>query len=90
MTARTQQISERLQALLPTHLEIQDESAQHIGHVGNTTGASHIALTIVSESFRDLSSLKRHQLVYQQLKDLIPQEIHAIRIQAHTPEEMQR
>lgn len=79
-------IEKRLQeALNPSFIEVIDESHLHIGHEGAKTGASHFALTIVSSHFENLSAVKRHQLVYEQLKDLIPKEIHALKIKATTP-----
>ncbi len=81
-------IEKRLRdALSPTLIHIVDESHLHVGHEGAKTGASHFALTIVSEKFAHLSAVKRHQLVYEQLKDLIPKEIHALKIKANTPQE---
>jgi BolA protein len=76
------------QALAPLKLEIIDESYKHIGHEGAKTGASHFAVSIVSAEFEGLSSIKRHQLIYDILGDLIPQDIHALKIQAKTPEEV--
>ncbi len=85
---RKELIESRLEkALEPTQLVVIDESHQHIGHEGAKGGASHFALTIVSPAFADLSSVKRHQLIYSYLTDLIPQEIHALKITAKTPQE---
>lgn len=81
-------IAERLtQALSPMTLEIIDESHRHVGHEGAKGGASHFALLIVSSQFEGLSAIKRHQLIYQALQDLIPHEIHALKIKSKTPEE---
>lgn len=74
-------------ALAPLHLEVLDESHLHIGHEGAKTGASHFSVVIVSAKFATLPLIKRHQLIYQQLGDLIPKEIHALKIKAKTPEE---
>lgn len=84
-TERSKLIKARLQALAPIELEIVDESHKHRGHIGAKSGASHFALTIVSAEFIGVSLIKRHQLIYQLLDDLIPQEIHALRISARTP-----
>lgn len=80
-------IANRLAALSPVTLEIIDESAAHVGHPGAQGGASHFALIIVSSQFVGLSLIKRHQMIYHLLKDLIPHEIHALKINARTPEE---
>jgi BolA protein len=81
-------IEEKLQVLQPIALEIIDESYLHVGHEGAKGGAKHFALTIVSEQFSGLALVKRHQLVYAQLKDLIPTKIHALKIQANSPDEI--
>lgn len=79
-------IEERLtQALSPLFLEVIDESHQHIGHAGAKSGASHFAVVIIAKQFEGLSLIQRHQMIYALLKDLIPQEIHALKIQAKVP-----
>ena len=77
-------INTRLASLEPISLEIQDDSALHAGHKGNT-GGGHFSLTIVSSQFSQKSPIMRHRLVYQALADLIPQHIHAISILAISP-----
>jgi BolA protein len=87
-TQRKETIENRLRkALSPASLELVDESHLHQGHPGAASGASHFALKIVSDAFISLSAIKRHQLIYDQLKDLIPSEIHALKINAKTPDE---
>lgn len=82
---RKELIEKRLTAAFsPSVITVIDESHQHVGHEGAKGGGSHFALTIVSAAFADLPLLKRHQLIYEQLKDLIPHEIHAIKINAST------
>ncbi|MBC7755281.1 MAG: BolA family transcriptional regulator [Bdellovibrio sp.] len=77
-------IKTRLANLEPISLEIQDDSALHAGHAGNT-GGGHFSLTIVSSQFSQKSPIMRHRLIYQALSDLIPQHIHAISILAISP-----
>ena len=72
--------------LAPIHLDIQDDSALHVGHAGNT-GGGHFSLTIVSEAFDGLSLLKRHRLVYEAASSLMKSDIHALSIKAFTPTE---
>ncbi|HEB78069.1 MAG TPA: BolA family transcriptional regulator [Methylothermaceae bacterium] len=87
MTDRVQLIKERLQqALSPVHMELVDASAAHAGHA-QAQGAGHFYLTIVSEAFAGKTPVQRHQLVYQALGDLMHTEIHALSIQAYTPDE---
>ena len=73
-------------ALNPETLEIIDQSAAHAGHAGNR-GGGHYFVTIVSDQFSDLNLVKRHQLIYQALGDLMQHEIHALSINALTPSE---
>ena len=77
-------ITSRLATLEPISLKIQDDSALHAGHAGNT-GGGYFTLTIVSSQFSQKSPIMRHRLIYQLLADLIPQHIHAISILAISP-----
>ncbi len=88
--ARLKAISEHLQALAPSVLELTDESHLHAGHAGAASGGGHFRLLIVSEQFRGLAVLARHRRVYESLAAMIPQEIHALSIEALTPEQAQR
>ena len=82
----TDTIEERLAVLHPISLEIQDDSALHAGHAGNT-GGGHFTLKIVSSQFSQKSQIIRHRLIYQALTDLIPQQIHALSIIAISPDD---
>ena len=46
--ARLALVRERLQALNPTTLEIEDESHLHAGHAGAQGGASHFRVKIAA------------------------------------------
>lgn len=48
---------------------------------------THFAARIVAPQFAQLRSLARHQLVYQTLGELMGREIHALSIEALTPQE---
>lgn len=79
-----------LQALKPTSLTLVDNSHQHAGHAGNDMdGESHFELQIIAEAFEGLNLVKRHQLIYMILGDIMPQ-IHALQIQSLTPAEAER
>jgi BolA protein len=82
----TDEIQQRLATLEPTTLELEDESALHAGHKGNT-GGGHFKLLIVSSQFCGKSQIMRHRLVYQALADMMPHKIHAISIQAIASDE---
>ena len=75
------------EAFHPELIEIIDQSAAHAGHSGNRQGGGHYFVTIVAESFTGLTMVKRHQLIYQALNDLMKEEIHALSINALTPSE---
>jgi BolA protein len=80
-------IRERLTALQPLALELEDESAQHAGHAGSRpSGGSHWRLAIVSEAFRGKTPVARHRMVYEALGDLMKRDIHALKIEASAPE----
>lgn len=81
-------IRQRLSALEPETYTLEDESAQHKGHVGAAGGGGHYRLTLVSPKFRHLSPLARHRLVYEAMGELMQREIHALTITALTPEEL--
>jgi BolA family transcriptional regulator, general stress-responsive regulator len=74
------------EALHPVTLAITDDSHLHAGHAGAREGR-HFSVQIVSESFTDLSRVKRHRLVYDALHLLIPRGIHALAIEARAPGE---
>jgi acid stress-induced BolA-like protein IbaG/YrbA len=48
---------------------------------------THFSARIVSASFAGLRGVARHQLVYRALGELVGREIHALSIEALTPEE---
>ena len=69
--------------LSPTQLQVQDESAEHAGHVGaNGTGfGSHFRVRIASPLFAGKSRLQCHRLVYDALHDFMAQGLHALAIE---------
>jgi len=81
-----QQLRQRLTVLQPSRLDIQDDSAQHRGHAGNS-GGGHYSITIESSLFAGKSTIIRHRLVYQAVGDLAASGIHALSIQAIAPGE---
>lgn len=89
MTSITDEIRSRLAILDPVLLDIQDDSAKHAGHAGNT-GGGHFNLMIVSSQFCGKSQIIRHRSVYQALEGMIPGRIHALSIQAIATDEPYR
>ena len=85
---RIAEIKERLvRELSPSHIEIIDESHLHAGHAGAASGAGHFNVFIISDKFTGQSAIQRHRMVYLAVNDLMPSEIHALSINAQTPEE---
>ena len=69
--------------LSPTQLQVQDESAEHAGHVGaNGSGfGTHFRVRIASPQFAGKSRVQRHRLVYDALHDFMAQGLHALAIE---------
>ena len=68
-------------ALAPESLQVIDESHLHAGHAGARDGR-HFSVRVASPRFNGLSRVARHRLVYDALRSLIPQGIHALAIDA--------
>ena len=77
------------EALAPVALEVIDESFQHQGHAGaNGSGfGTHFRVRITSHLFTDKSAVMRHRLVYDALREFMVQGLHALAIEARSPEE---
>ena len=70
----------------PVALELVDDSAAHAGHAGAREG-SHFNLRIVSARFAGLPRISRHRLVYDALRPWMAEGVHALAIDARTPDE---
>jgi BolA protein len=84
-----EQLQQRLQQVLqPTQLEVLDESHQHHSHAGaNGTGfGTHFRVRITAKAFAGKSAVARHRLVYDALQDFMDQGLHALAIEAQTPQ----
>ena len=84
----TERIRDKLTALAPETLEIEDESALHAGHEGAKGGGGHYRITLVCARFAGKPLQARHRMVYQALEDLMHGDIHALAIQAYAPDEI--
>jgi BolA protein len=82
-----ERIRERLQALQPLLLAIDDDSALHAGHEGARSGGGHYRLRMVSQRFAGLPRLARHRLVYDSLGPMMQREVHALSLVLQTPED---
>jgi len=92
MSPRTETIQQLLnEALAPAKLELHDDSQSHAGHAGaRESGGGHFYATIVSSAFEGKTLVRRHQLVYEALGDMMRTEIHALSIKAYTPAEFEQ
>ena len=84
---RIKLIKENLESLKPLEINIKDQGHLHAGHAGAKSGG-HFDLFIVSEEFKGKNSLERHRIIYQRLDILMKTEIHALSIQALSPDEV--
>ena len=80
-----QKIREKLGSHLQLELlEVVNESPHHQVPEGAET---HFRVLIVSKDFKDLGTVKRHQKVYQILKEELQGPVHAFSQKTFTPEE---
>src|SRR5512136_1809574 len=82
-----ERMRQRLQALAPERLDIDDDSARHAGHEGAKGGGGHFRLRLVSRRFEGLPRLARHRLVYDSLAEMMQREVHALAMVLQTPDE---
>ena len=73
-------------ALAASEVEVSDDSHLHAGHAGAREGG-HYSVRIVSGRFAGLARVARHRLVYSALGPLMQRGIHALAIDARTPDE---
>lgn len=83
----TEVIRQRLEQFHPVALNIVDDSAAHAGHAGAAAGGGHFHVTIVSEQFNGKLPVARHRMIYEALSDLMHKQIHALQIEAFTPDQ---
>ncbi len=88
VATRVERITALLQERLhPLKLELRDDSAAHAGHVGGG-GKGHFRLLIVSEVFSGQTLVQRHRLVHDALAPLLESDIHALVLNARSPDEV--
>jgi len=76
-------------ALHPTNLDIVDESHLHEDHPeAIASNGGHYSIQIISECFQDKSAIERHRMIYVALGDVMGTDIHALSINAKTPQEI--
>lgn len=78
-------------ALAPSVLEIEDESAKHKGHAGwRPGGETHFRITVVATVFEGKSRVERQRMVYDVLRDELADRVHALALATRTPAEAAR
>ena len=88
MTDMREQLRSALEReLAPVALDIIDDSALHAGHAGAREGG-HFRVALVSRAFSGRPQLERHRLVYAAVATLMGRGVHALSIEAHSPEEV--
>ena len=80
-------LRERLAALHPVSVDIEDDSHRHAGHAGAKEGG-HYNLTVIATAFNGKNTVARHRLIYDAAGDLMRGKIHALSIRALTPDEV--
>ena len=86
---RVDQIRMRLESGIQAEsLEVIDESHFHVGHAGAQDGRGHFRVRIVAEVFTGLPTLARHRRIYRALGDLMQTDIHALSIEAISPNDL--
>ena len=75
-------------ALVPSHLEVINDSHHHAGHMGDDgSGESHWTVVVESPAFSGVSRVQRQRLINNALADLLAGRIHALAIKARAPGE---
>ena len=89
MTAeRVALIRSRLEAAFdPEELDVVDDSRRHAGHAGARDGRGHFQVRILSRRFAGKRTLERHRMIYAALGPLMQTDIHALGLEALSPDD---
>ena len=71
----------------PDQVKTYIEQGLECEYVNVAGDGHHFEAVIVSEAFRGKNKVQQHQLVYRALGDRMREEIHALSMQTHTPDE---
>jgi len=78
------------EALSPVDLDVIDESGRHAGHAGaRPEGETHFRVRIVAHAFAGMNRIARQRRMHEILADELRTRVHALSIDAKTPEEVQ-
>ena len=78
------------EAFDPETLGVEDESYLHEGHAGARDGRGHFRVLIISAAFEEKTMVERHRMIYRALDDMMRLDIHALAIDAWSPDELDR
>jgi BolA protein len=78
------------EAFDPETLGVEDESYLHEGHEGAKDGRGHYRVLIIATVFEEKSMIERHRLIYRALDGMMRLDIHALAIDAWSPDELDR
>ena len=73
--------------LNPDQVKSYIEQGLACEHVSVEGDGQHFAAVIVSAAFSGKNKVQQHQIVYRALGDRMREEIHALSMQTHTPED---
>ena len=86
---RVDEIRSRLEdALQAETVQVEDEGHKHVGHAGAKDGRGHFHVLVISAKFQGKTPIQRHRLVYQAMGEMMQTDIHALAIDAYTPDEL--
>lgn len=80
-------IEEKLSgAFAPEHLDVIDESHQHVGHAGwREGGETHFRVRMVAAAFAGQSRVERQRAVNRCLRDELASSVHALAMELSAP-----
>lgn len=85
MSPTMQLITQSLEKSFPSaEIRVQDDRADHIGHAHQDSG--HFTIVIHSPAFKGKNAIQKHRMVYEALGSLMQTHIHALQIQASSPD----
>ncbi|GLK75503.1 BolA family transcriptional regulator [Methylopila jiangsuensis] len=88
MSVRARIETKLTEALSPTRIEVLDESHLHAGHAGaRPEGETHFRVRVVSAAFSGVGRVERHRRVNALLAEELAGPVHALAIDARSPEE---
>ena len=78
------------EAFDPETLGVEDESYLHEGHEGAKDGRGHFRVLMIAAEFEGKSMIERHRMIYRVLNEMLKTDIHALAIDAWSPDDLDR